>query len=36
MNAMVDQMRLRYLQTFGREAHEQAVSRDERRLLNGG
>ncbi|HEX7772178.1 MAG TPA: RHS repeat-associated core domain-containing protein, partial [Pyrinomonadaceae bacterium] len=30
MNTMVDQMRMRYLQTFGQEAYEQAVSREER------
>lgn len=29
-NTMVDQMRMRYLQTFGQEAYEQAVSREER------
>jgi RHS repeat-associated protein len=30
MNTMVDQMRMRYLQTLGQEAYEQAVSREER------
>jgi hypothetical protein len=30
MNAMVDEMRMRYLHTFGQEAYEQAVSKEER------
>lgn len=30
MNTMVDQMRMHYLQTFGREEYERAVSREER------
>ena len=30
MNTMVDQMRMSYLQTFGREEYERAVSREER------
>jgi hypothetical protein len=30
MNTMVDQMRMHYLKTFGREEYERAVSREER------
>jgi RHS repeat-associated protein len=30
MNVMVDQLRMRYLQTFGREEYERAVTADER------
>jgi RHS repeat-associated protein len=30
MNAMIDELRMRYLHTYGREAYEQAVSKEER------